>query len=59
MNRRSLMQELARHRAARVRAIAPRELALPGYRGRSDSFERAIGIVLWIAFFAVLIVASN
>lgn len=54
MRRQSMMQILARHRAER-----PQALALVGYRGQAALLERWVGVVLWIAFLAVLITASN
>ncbi|MBI5433900.1 MAG: hypothetical protein HZA52_13800 [Planctomycetes bacterium] len=54
MRRQSIMQALARHRAERPEAVA-----VVGYRGQALALERWIGIVLWGAFLAVLIAASN
>ncbi|MCE9594155.1 MAG: hypothetical protein K8S98_08175 [Planctomycetes bacterium] len=48
------MQTLARHRAERAQAVA-----VVGYKRHAHNLERWVGIVVWIALLAVLIVESR
>lgn len=56
---RPLMQSLARYRSERSQPRAAEAVAIGGYRGHALLLERWVGIVLWLALIAVLVVESG
>lgn len=56
---RPLMQSLARYRSERSHPSAAEAVAITGYRGHAVLLERWVGVMLWLALLAVLIVESG